>query len=342
MAILVTGGAGYIGSHAALELLRTGREVSVIDNLCNSSDESLRRVRELAGRELTFHRADLRDAGAVERIFAGGRLDAVMHFAGLKAVGESVEQPLLYWDNNLTGSLVLFAAMARHGVKTLVFSSSCTVYGDPPSVPIREDFPVSAVNPYGMTKLTIERTLHDVYRADPSWAISVLRYFNPAGADPSGRIGEAPNGIPNNLVPYITQVALGKRPRLSIYGGDYPTRDGTGVRDYIHVTDLAIGHLRALEELRNGPRLVTYNLGTGKGYSVLEMLHAFERVVGRPIPHQVVARRPGDIAEAWADPTRAQQVLGWSATRDLDQMCADSWRWQTMNPEGYGVVGSEE
>ena len=339
MAILVTGGAGYVGSHAGLELLREGYEVSVIDNLSNSSEESLRRVRQLAGRGLTFHRADLRDAGAVEKVFAEGRIEAVLHFAGLKAVGESVEKPLLYWDNNLSGSLVLFAAMARHGVKTLVFSSSCTVYGDPSSVPIREDFPLSAVNPYGMTKLTIERTLHDLYRADRSWAISVLRYFNPVGADPSGRIGEAPNGIPNNLVPYITQVALGKRPRLSIYGGDYPTRDGTGVRDYIHVTDLVIGHLRALEELRQGPRLVTYNLGTGKGYSVLEMLQAFERVVGRPIPHEIVGRRPGDIAEAWADPTRAQQVLGWSATRDLDQMCADSWRWQTMNPEGYGVVG---
>lgn len=336
MAILVTGGAGYIGSHACLELLRAGHAVSVIDNLANSSDESLRRVQELAGGELTFHRADLRDVAAVERIFAGEQIDAVLHFAGLKAVGESVQQPLLYWDNNISGSLVLFEAMVRHGVKTVVFSSSCTVYGDPASVPIREDFPVSAVNPYGMTKLTIERILHDLYRADNTWAISVLRYFNPVGADASGRIGEAPNGIPNNLVPYITQVALGKRPSLSIFGGDYPTRDGTGVRDYIHVTDLVIGHLRALDELRQGPRFVTYNLGTGKGYSVLEMLQAFERVVGRAIPHQVVRRRPGDIAEAWADPTRAQQVLGWSATRDLNQMCADAWRWQTMNPEGYG------
>ncbi|HEV8598657.1 MAG TPA: UDP-glucose 4-epimerase GalE [Gemmatimonadales bacterium] len=338
MVILVTGGAGYIGSHACLELLRAGHDVSVIDNLSNSSDESLRRVGELAGRELEFHQADLRDVTAVERIFAGGRIGAVMHFAGLKAVGESVEKPLLYWDNNVTGSLVLFAAMARHSVKTLVFSSSCTVYGDPAAVPIREDFPLSAVNPYGMTKLTIERILHDLHRADNSWAISVLRYFNPAGADASGRIGEAPSGIPNNLVPYITQVALGKRPRLAVYGGDYPTRDGTGVRDYIHVTDLAIGHLRALEELREGPRLVTYNLGTGRGYSVLEMLRAFERVVGKPIPYQIVARRPGDIAEAWADPTRAEQVLGWSATRDLDQMCADAWRWQERNPEGYGTA----
>jgi len=335
MAILVTGGAGYIGSHACLELLRAGQDVAVVDNLSNSSEESLRRVRELAGRDLTFHRADLRDAGAIERIFARGDIEGVMHFAGLKAVGESVEQPLLYWDNNLTGSLVLFGAMARHRVKTLVFSSSCTVYGDPASVPIREDFPLSAVNPYGMTKLTIERLLQDLFRADPSWAISVLRYFNPVGADPSGRIGESPSGIPNNLVPYLTQVALGKQASLAIYGADYPTRDGTGVRDYIHVTDLATGHLSALAELKQGPRLVTYNLGTGKGYSVLEMLRAFERVVGRPIPHRIVPRRPGDVAEAWADPTRAREQLGWSAVRDLDQMCVDAWRWQELNPNGY-------
>ena len=335
MTILVTGGAGYIGSHACLELLRAGQDVAVVDNLSNSSEESLRRVRELAGRDLTFHRADLRDAGAIERIFARGDIEGVMHFAGLKAVGESVEQPLLYWDNNLTGSLVLFGAMARHRVKTLVFSSSCTVYGDPASVPIREDFPLSAVNPYGMTKLTIERLLQDLFRADPSWAISVLRYFNPVGADPSGRIGESPSGIPNNLVPYLTQVALGKQASLAIYGADYPTRDGTGVRDYIHVTDLATGHLSALAELKQGPRLVTYNLGTGKGYSVLEMLRAFERVVGRPIPHRIVPRRPGDVAEAWADPTRAREQLGWSAVRDLDQMCVDAWRWQELNPNGY-------
>ena len=335
MAILVTGGAGYIGSHACLELLRAGQAVSVIDNLCNSNEESLRRVRELAGRDLVFHRADLRDAGAIERIFTRGDIEGVMHFAGLKAVGESVEKPLLYWDNNITGSLVLFAAMARHGVKTLVFSSSCTVYGDPATVPIREDFPLSAVNPYGMTKLTIERILQDLFRADPSWAISVLRYFNPVGADSSGRIGEAPNGIPSNLVPYITQVALGKQASLAIYGDDYPTRDGTGVRDYIHVTDLAAGHLSALAELKQGPRLVTYNLGTGKGYSVLEMVRAFERVVGRRIPHRVVPRRPGDVAEAWADPSRAREQLGWTAARDLDQMCVDAWRWQEMNPNGY-------
>lgn len=336
MAILVTGGAGFIGSHACLELLRAGYDVVVVDNLCNSHEEALRRVRELASRELEFHRADLRDAPALDRIFAGRNIEAVLHFAGLKAVGESVEQPLLYWDNNLTGSLVLVATMVRHGVKRLVFSSSCTVYGDPASVPIREDFPVSAVNPYGMTKLTIERVLHDLYRADPSWAISILRYFNPVGADPSGRIGESPAGIPNNLVPYITQVAVGKHASLSIYGNDYPTRDGTGVRDYIHVTDLVLGHLNALEELRKGPRLVTYNLGTGRGYSVLEVVHAFERVIGRPIPHRFVARRSGDVPEAWADPKRAREQLGWSAERGLEQMCADAWRWQEMNPEGYG------
>jgi UDP-glucose 4-epimerase len=335
VAILVTGGAGFIGSHACLELLRAGHDVSVVDNLCNSSEESLRRVRELSGRELTFHRADLRDAQAIERVFALSDIEAVLHFAGLKAVSESVEQPLLYWDNNLSGSLVLFAAMARHRVKSLVFSSSCTVYGDPASVPIREDFPVSAVNPYGMSKLTIERVLQDLYRADPSWAISLLRYFNPIGADASGRIGEAPNGIPNNLAPYITQVALGQRDSLAIYGNDYPTRDGTGVRDYIHVTDLALGHLSALDELRKGPRLVTYNLGTGKGYTVLEILHAFEGVVGHPIAHRFVPRRPGDVAEAWADASRARQQLGWSTVRGLEQMCEDAWRWQTMNPEGY-------
>jgi len=335
MAILVTGGAGFIGSHACLELLRAGHAVTVLDNLCNSSDESLKRVRELSRRELSFHCGDLRDPAVVERVFAGGDIDAVMHFAGLKAVGESVEQPLLYWDNNVTGSLVLFAAMLRHGVKTLVFSSSCTVYGDPASVPIREDFPVSAVNPYGMSKLTIERILHDLYRADPSWAISVLRYFNPIGADASGRIGESPNGIPSNLVPYITQVALGKLASLAIYGADYPTRDGTGVRDYIHVTDLVLGHLSALDELRKGPRLVTYNLGTGQGISVLEMVRAFERVTGRPVAHHFAPRRPGDVAEAWADPSLARDQLGWSAERGLDQMCADAWRWQEMNPDGF-------
>ncbi len=336
MGILVTGGAGYIGSHACLELLRAGREIVVLDNLCNSSEESLRRVRVLAGRDLTFHRADLRDATALERIFAAHRIDSVMHFAGLKAVGESVAQPLLYWDNNVVGTVRLLEAMIRHGVKTMVFSSSCTVYGDPASVPIREDFPTSAVNPYGMTKLTIERMLSDVHRADPSWDIALLRYFNPAGADPSGTIGEDPNGVPSNLVPYITQVAVGKLDALSVYGNDYPTRDGTGVRDYIHVTDLAQGHLAALDKLARHPGLVTCNLGTGKGYSVLEILHAFERTIGRSIPYRIAPRRAGDVAEAWADPSRARIELGWVAKRGLDEMCADAWTWQTRNPEGYG------
>jgi UDP-glucose 4-epimerase len=337
MAILVTGGAGFIGSHACLELLRAGHDVIVVDNLINSQEEALRRVQALAGRKLLFHRADIRDPAAMERVFAAGGIESVIHFAGLKAVGESVAQPLLYWDNNVTGTLVLLDAMARHGVKSVVFSSSCTVYGDPASVPIREDFPVSAVNPYGMTKLTIERILHDLHRADPAWRIAVLRYFNPVGADPSGRIGESPHGVPMNLVPYITQVAIGKREMLSVYGGDYPTRDGTGVRDYIHVTDLVLGHLRALEKLRAQTGLLTVNLGTGVGYSVLEMVRAFERVIGRPIPHRIVPRRPGDIAEAWADPARARMELGWVAERGLDQMCADAWRWQTMNPDGYAT-----
>jgi len=336
MAILVTGGAGYIGSHACLGLLRAGHDVIVVDNLSNSSELSLSRVRELAGRDLTFHRVDLRDAAGVERVFAAGGISAVMHFAGLKAVGESVEKPLLYWDNNVHGTLVLLQAMERHDVRTMVFSSSCTVYGDPASVPIREDFPTSAVNPYGMTKLAIEHMLADLHRANPRWDIALLRYFNPAGADASGSIGEDPNGIPSNLVPYITQVAIGKQQALSVYGGDYPTKDGTGIRDYIHVTDLVQGHLAALDKLRGHPGLVTYNLGTGVGYSVLEVVRAFERIIGRPIPHRITSRRPGDVAEAWADPTRARAELGWVAARGLEEMCGDAWRWQTMNPEGYG------
>jgi UDP-glucose 4-epimerase len=336
MAILVTGGAGYIGSHACLELLREGHDLVVVDNLSNSHEEALHRVRALAGRELVFHCEDLRNADAMERIFRAGGITSVIHFAGLKAVGESVEKPLLYWDNNVSGTVVLLEAMARHGVKTLVFSSSCTVYGNPASVPIREDFPLSAVNPYGMTKLAIEQILGSVHRADPSWDIAVLRYFNPVGADPSGRIGEDPNGIPNNLVPYITQVAIGRRKEVAVFGNDYPTRDGTGVRDYIHVTDLVVGHLRALDKLRSRPGLVTYNLGTGTGCSVLEMIRAFEAAAGRPISHRITTRRPGDVAEAWADPSRARVELGWTATRGIEAMCADSWRWQVMNPDGYG------
>jgi UDP-glucose 4-epimerase len=339
MAILITGGAGYIGSHACLELLRAGHDVVAVDNLSNSHEEAVRRVRELAGRDLVFHRADLRDAGAMEAIFRAAEIEAVMHFAALKAVGESVEKPLLYWDNNINGTLVLLETMARHGVRTMVFSSSCTVYGDPASVPIREDFPLSAVNPYGMTKLTTERILRDLHRADPEWRVAILRYFNPVGADPSGRIGEDPNGTPNNLIPYITQVAVGKLDAISVFGNDYPTRDGTGVRDYLHITDLVIGHLRALDRLRSRGGLVTYNLGTGEGQSVLEMIHAFERVIGRAIPYRIAPRRPGDVAEAWADPTLARQELGWCATRSLEEMCADSWRWQSMNPNGYEPGG---
>ncbi len=335
MAILVTGGAGYIGSHACLEQLRAGRDVVVLDNLSNSNEESLRRVRSLAGRDLKFHKADLRDAAALERIFSTDSIESVMHFAGLKAVGESVQLPLLYWDNNVVGTIKLLDAMMRHEVKTLVFSSSCTVYGDPASVPIREDFPTSAVNPYGMTKLTIERMLLDVHRSDPSWDIALLRYFNPVGADASGDIGEDPSGVPSNLLPYITQVAVGKLEALQIYGNDYPTRDGTGVRDFIHVTDLARGHLAALDKLATHPGVVTCNLGTGIGYSVLELVRAFERVTGKAIPFRMAPRRPGDVAEAWADPALARADLGWKAQRGIDDMCADAWRWQMKNPDGY-------
>ena len=335
MPILLTGGAGYIGAQTCLELLRAGHDVVVVDNLSNSHEAALTRVAELAGKDFVFHQDDIRDAGALERVFSAHDIESVIHFAGLKAVGESVDKPLLYGDNNVTGTLVLVQQMLAAGVKSIVFSSSCTVYGDPGSVPIREDAPLSAVNPYGMTKLTIEQILRDLFRADPEWRIGILRYFNPVGADPSGRIGEDPNGIPNNLVPYITQVAVGRRPEVQIYGNDYPTRDGTGVRDYIHVVDLAKGHLAALDRLRARPGLVTCNLGTGKGYSVLEMIKMFEQVTGRPIPHRIVARRPGDVAEAWADPAYAKQELGWAAERGLEAMCADSWRWQELNPEGY-------
>jgi UDP-glucose 4-epimerase len=333
--ILVTGGAGYIGSHACLELLRAGYDIAVIDNLSNSSSESLRRVGELAGRPVPFHQVDLRDEAGLDRVFRSGPVDGVLHFAGLKAVAESVEQPLRYWDNNVTGTIKLLEAMTRAEVRTIVFSSSCTVYGDPASVPIREEFPVSAVNPYGMTKLTIERILHDLHRSDPRWAISILRYFNPVGADPSGRIGEAPGGVPMNLVPYITQVLVGQLPELRVYGNDFPTRDGTGVRDYIHVIDLVLGHLKALEELARGPGLVTYNLGTGRGSSVLEVVAALERVTGKTVARRFAPRRAGDVAEAWADPSLARERLGWSATRSLEEMCQDAWRWQQANPRGY-------
>lgn len=335
MKILVTGGAGYIGSHTVIELLQAGHEVLVADNLCNSKEESLRRVREITGRPVDFHHLDLLDKPALCALFAAAPIDAVIHFAGLKAVGESVKIPLRYYHNNLTGTFNLCEAMAQSGCHNLVFSSSATVYGDPASLPIREDFPLSATNPYGRTKLILEQVLRDLHVADPALNIALLRYFNPVGAHASGRIGEDPNGIPNNLFPYIAQVATGKLKELSVYGSDYPTPDGSGVRDYIHVTDLAVGHLRALEKLASNPGVVTYNLGTGRGYSVLEMVAAFEKASGKKIATRIVGRRPGDIAACYADPAKARAELGWEATRGIDEMCADTWRWQSQNPNGF-------
>jgi len=334
MKILVTGGAGYIGSHTCLELLQAGHEVVVVDNLSNSKEESLKRIQEISGKSLEFHRVDLLDREALDRVFADADIDAVIHFAGLKAVGESVKIPLSYYHNNITGTLILCELMGKHGVKNLVFSSSATVYGDPATVPITEDFPLGSTNPYGRTKLMIEEILRDWHASDSSLNIALLRYFNPIGAHKSGRIGEDPNGIPNNLIPFISQVAVGKLLKLRVFGNDYPTPDGTGVRDYIHVVDLAIGHLRALEKLTSNPGVVTYNLGTGRGYSVLEMAAAFEKACGKK-PYEIVERRPGDIAECYANPALANQELGWSANREVEEMCADSWRWQSGNPEGY-------
>ncbi len=341
--VLVTGGAGYIGSHACLELLRAGRDVVVIDNLSNASRVSLDRVRELAGCELVFHEADIRDRGALDGIFAAQRIDAVIHFAGLKAVGESVEQPLAYYDNNVAGTVTLLSAMRAAGVRDLVFSSSCTVYGDPAQVPVREDFPRSATNPYGRSKLIIEDMLFDLAASplEEPWRVVLLRYFNPVGADASGRIGEDPAGIPNNLMPFVMQVAVGRRERVRVFGDDYPTPDGTGVRDYIHVTDLAVGHLAALDALAKTRGCVAVNLGTGRGYSVLDMIAAARRATGHPIPHEIVARRPGDIAATYADPAFAAEYLDWRAARDLDVMVRDHWRWQSANPTGYADASSD-
>lgn len=336
MKILVTGGAGYIGSHACVQFLAAGHEVVVLDNLSNAKATSLDRVRLITNRDLKFIEGDIRAAELLDRLLAAEKFDAVIHFAGLKAVGESTEKPLLYYQNNVAGSATLFEAMTKAGVKTMVFSSSATVYGDPAAVPITEDFPTAAVNPYGRSKLMIEDMLRDIHAADPAWRIAILRYFNPVGAHESGRIGEDPNGVPNNLLPYVCQVAVGKRAELKIFGGDYPTRDGTGVRDYIHVMDLVQGHVAALDYLMQNDGLVTLNLGTGRGYSVREVVTAFERASGRRIPYQIVARRPGDVAECYADPTRAYRLLGWRAARDLDVMCADAWNWQRQNPDGYG------
>ncbi len=336
MHIIVTGGAGYIGSHTCVELLDQGYGVTVIDNLDNASEESLRRVQELTGKTLQFHQIDLLDHRAVEAVFQQTpEAKAVIHFAGLKAVGESVEKPLRYYHNNLTGTLNLCRVMQKHGVKNIVFSSSATVYGDPHTVPITEDFPLSCTNPYGRTKLMIEEILTDLQVADPDWNVVLLRYFNPVGAHRSGRIGEDPSDIPNNLMPYIAQVAVGRLEYLSVFGDDYPTHDGTGVRDYIHVVDLALGHLKALEKLADNPGVAIYNLGTGQGYSVLDMVEAFERATGQQVPYRIAPRRPGDIAQCFADPSLAQRELGWQATRTIDDMCADTWRWQSNNPDGY-------
>lgn len=335
MNILVTGGAGYIGSHTTLELLSDGHKVIVADNLSNSKREALNRVEDITGESLTFYKTDLLDEQGLDHIFEHHNIDAVIHFAGYKAVGESVDKPLSYYHNNITGTLYLCEAMKNHGVKNLVFSSSATVYGDPHKVPIKEDFPLTATNPYGRTKLFIEEILRDLQISDESWNIALLRYFNPVGAHESGHIGEDPTDIPNNLMPYITQVAVGKLDRLSVFGDDYPTHDGTGVRDYIHVVDLAIGHLKALEKLQNDPGVLIYNLGTGQGYSVLDVVKAFEEASGKEIPYRITDRRPGDIASCYADPSKAEHELNWKARRDLVDMCKDSWRWQSQNPTGY-------
>lgn len=335
MRILVTGGLGYIGSHTVVELMAAGHEVVVVDNLSNADISVRRRVQQITGRDFLFQQADIRNRDAMQALFATHKVDAVIHFAGLKAVGESVAQPLRYYDNNVGGSVVLFECMAEAGVKTLVFSSSATVYGDPASVPITEDFPLSATNPYGHSKLMIEDILRDTAKADPAWRIALLRYFNPVGAHESGMIGEEPSGIPNNLLPYVAQVAVGRREFLNVFGGDYPTPDGTGVRDYIHVVDLAQGHVKTLDKLATASGLFTYNLGTGRGNSVLEMVRAFEAASGKPVPYKIVDRRPGDIASCYADTALAERELGWKARYDVARMCADAWRWQSS---GHGAA----
>lgn len=333
--ILVTGGAGYIGSHTCVLLLEAGYDVVVIDNLANSSLESLRRVEKITGKLIRFYKADITDSKSLENVFKEHEFSAVIHFAGLKAVGESSEKPLHYYQENVYGSMNLFKVMQKFGCKRVVFSSSATVYGDPASVPITEDFPISATNPYGRTKLFIEEILRDQSIADNDWQIVLLRYFNPVGAHKSGTIGEDPLGIPNNLMPFVSQVAVGKRAELSVFGNDYPTPDGTGVRDYIHVVDLSDAHVKAIQKIKALKGVTTLNLGTGKGYSVLDMVKSFEQGSGKIIPYKVVARRPGDIAECWADPSKAQSVIGWKATRGLNEMIEDTWRWQSNNPLGF-------
>lgn len=339
MKIFLTGGAGYIGTHTCVELLNAGHEVIVYDNLSNSSHEALNRVETITGKSVRLIVGDIRDETTMSKAMQG--CDAVIHFAGLKAVGESVAKPLEYYDNNIQGTLCLLRAMKSHGIKTLVFSSSATVYGDPDYLPLNESHPLRATNPYGRTKLMIEEILRDLYKSDPEWKIMILRYFNPVGAHESGLIGEDPQGIPNNLMPFVAQVAVGRREILSIFGGDYPTRDGTGVRDYIHVVDLALGHLKALEALST-PQCTPLNLGTGLGYSVLEVVNAFAKVSGADIPYIIAPRRDGDIAACYADPTLAKERLGWSATRNLEDMCADTWHFQSKNPHGYGLKEIQE
>lgn len=335
MSILVTGGAGYIGSHTCVEMLLAGYDIVVADNFSNSKPGVLKRIEALGGRSFKFYKVDIRDREGLEKVFAENEIEAVVHFAGLKAVGESVEKPLLYYHNNVGGTVVLCQVMQEYGVKKMVFSSSATVYGSPEKMPITEDFPLRAVNPYGRTKLMIEEILQDICSSDPEWGAVLLRYFNPAGAHPSGMIGEDPDGIPNNLMPYITQVALGKRERLNVFGGDYPTPDGTGIRDYIHVVDLARGHLLALDKVLKETGVYVYNLGTGRGYSVLEVVKAFEKVNGVKIPYVITGRRPGDVAVCYADPTRAFRELGFKTEKGLEDMCRDAWNWQQKNPEGY-------
>lgn len=339
MKILVTGGAGYIGSHTVVELLNAGHDVVVVDNLCNSSKKSLSRVKKITGRAPVFCKLDIRNEKKLdETLSKEGPFDAAIHFAALKAVGESVQMPLKYYDNNLGGTFTLLKCLAKNGCRNIVFSSSATVYGQPLSVPIKEDFPTpGCTNPYGWTKLMMEQVFKDVQKSDPVWNVILLRYFNPIGAHESGLIGEDPAGIPNNLLPYVAQVAVGRLPKLNVFGGDYPTRDGTGIRDYIHVVDLAKGHLKAIEKLRDEPSLglKTYNLGTGNGYSVLQIVKAFEKASKRPVPYEICPRRAGDVAECWADPSLAAAELGWKAELDIERMCRDAWRWQRKNPYGY-------
>lgn len=335
MKVLVTGGAGFIGSHTVVELLKDGREVIIVDNFVNSKPVVLDRIREITGKDFKFYKVDLLDREALNKVFDENEVDAVIHFAGLKAVGESVEQPLRYYHNNITGTLILCEVMAAHNVKKIVFSSSATVYGKPKCVPIQEDFALSTTNPYGETKLEIERILKDVTIADKDWGVSILRYFNPIGAHESGKIGEDPKGIPNNLLPYVAQVASGKLECLSVYGNDYETKDGTGVRDFIHVVDLALAHLKALDWVVNENGIDYFNIGTGNGYSVLEIVKAYEEATGKTVKYKIAPRRVGDIGECYADPSKAEKVLGWKAQRGIEQMCKDAARWQELNPNGY-------